>query len=347
MEEDEQRRHELMEALLNGSLDPALLVDGNGKILMVNSAVATRLGKAPKDLIGASLHDLFPSDVADARLGIVREAIRTGQPVRYQDGHFGRHFDSLVSPVRGHDGRMECVAVYSRDVTNRHQMDQEILNASTRERQRLGSDLHDRLGQQLTGIRFLSAALAGKARERDASLAADAARIEDLVTEAMEHVRRISRGVAPVGIDDSDLEVAVRQLAVDTEELFKVSCVVSVDVEPGARIDGTVATELYWIAAEAVSNAVRHGHPSRLNIALRVRGDAGSISVRDNGSGLPEKWESSGGMGVRIMRYRASVIGAKMDIESANGDGTTVTCLFNTRLTAGHSTPGGNPMPLR
>jgi two-component system, LuxR family, sensor kinase FixL len=331
--------------LLNGSLDPALLVDPTGRVLAVNDIVSKRLGRTHRELVGASISDLFPPEIAAARLRIIERVVRDGQPVRYLDGHYGRHFDSLVSPIRDSRGRVTSVAVYSRDITERHRLEQELLNISTTERQRLGNDLHDTVGQQLTGIRFLMSALADRSTGNP-EVVAGMRRIEALISETIEAVRCVVRGLSPVHTHRLGLAVALRQLAGDAERLYGVACRADLVPETMPEIDGTVATQVYRIASEAIANAVKHGRASQIDLSLHFADGSGTLVVGDDGSGLAPDWEQKPGMGVRIMRHRASVVGAVVTIERRAAGGTVVTCRFGTHLAPGFSMPGGNTVDL-
>jgi PAS domain S-box-containing protein len=332
--------------LLNGSLDPALLVDPTGRVLAANDIVAKRLGRSLEELTGLNIADLFPPDVAAARQRTIERVVRDGQPIRWRDGHFGRHFDSLVSPIRDPGGRVVAVAVYSRDVTEWHRLEQEVLNTSTAERQRLGHDLHDTVGQQLAGIRFLLSALADRAVRDRPEFASGLRRIESLVSDTIEQVRCISRGLSPVQMHRMGFAAALRELAGDAEQLYGIVCRADIMPETMADVDGTIAMQVYRIASEAVSNAIKHGRPTRVDIRVEVTNGTGTLEVKDDGAGLPRDWEQKPGMGVRIMRHRASVIGASVVVEPGVSGGTVVTCRFGTRLAPGLSMPGGNPVHL-
>jgi len=120
---------------------------------------------------------------------------------------------------------------------------------------------------------------------------------------------------------------ALHELAANTQDLFGVSC--HFTAVSGIRLtDIDMASQLYRIAQEAVNNAARHGHAKSIGIRLSRRHGYIVLSIHDNGIGMHRKGSYENGMGLRIMKHRADVIGAVLQIDSARGKGTTVSCLL-------------------
>jgi signal transduction histidine kinase len=202
----------------------------------------------------------------------------------------------------------------------------EILEVGERERERFAQDLHDGLGQDLAGIALHCQALEKRLSATPSLGAPEAVRIAELVRRTIEKARSLGRGLFPVGLEKNDLETSLEEMATFMRQTFHVSCVI--DWDPRVRItDRSVATNLYWIAQEAATNAVRHAHPK--NVWVRVAaadGRGACLTVRDDGSGLPERPEEKGGVGLRIMKSRAQMIGASFLVETHPDGGTSVTC---------------------
>lgn len=199
----------------------------------------------------------------------------------------------------------------------------EILDVTTREQQRLGRDLHDSLGQKLAGAVFLSKALADETPALDAARAGEAVHLNEILKESVAQVRMIARGLSPVDLGEDGLVHALRRLADETTEVFGVAC--SFKPVDAPAMDAKSAAYLYHIAQEAVTNAVRHGKARDITIRLR----ADHLAVEDNGQGFAPAADAQNGAGLRIMKYRAEMIGGSLDIDSRLGK-TVVICKFST-----------------
>jgi PAS domain S-box-containing protein len=220
------------------------------------------------------------------------------------------------------------------DVTERKQLEQEILEISGREQRRIGHDLHDDLCQRLGGLQLLGGVLEKDlAAEGSSARAAQAGQLLARVQEALERARRLARGLAPVGLEEGGLATALQELAENAGQLFRIHCEFRAEAPVVAVADAGAATHLYRIAQEAISNAVRHGRASRVTLGLHRTGDGFELTVSDNGRGFSSTVATSG-MGLRIMKYRAGMIGAALAVRSGIGQGTTVTCTFSAGLKA-------------
>jgi PAS domain S-box-containing protein len=255
----------------------------------------------------------------------VAEVFRTGRPAEWQwtDGR-DRTFRMWGYPFSDADGS-RLVLKLGLDITDRKELERQVLEISGEERHRIGRDLHDVLGQNLTGIAFLSKALAQRLKAQSAPAAWQAAEIADLVTKAVAQTRALSRGLCPVELVEEGLMNALRELASNAERLFGVPC----QFECAERIlvpDGVVATNLFLIAQEAVHNAVKHAAASRLWIRFARADGQLVLGVGDDGVGLPEVPVQGKGMGLRLMHYRANLIGASLTVRRGSGGGTEVIC---------------------
>jgi two-component system sensor kinase FixL len=232
-------------------------------------------------------------------------------------------------PIRDVSGKVYRIAGIAEDVTEHKRLEREILEISDREQQRIGQDLHDGLCQHLAATAFASKALQEKLSARFLTESADAAQIADFVNQAISQARNLARGLSPVGLESEGLSPALRQLGLSIQTLFNIPCQFTGDEQRPIR-DQAVATHLYRIAQEAVANAVKHGRPQHIWIALQsVNGDV-VLSVKDDGVGLPESLDGYKGMGLHFMRYRARMIGATLDVQRVPEGGTSVTCWFPT-----------------
>ena len=224
-------------------------------------------------------------------------------------------------------------------------LEREILDISNREQRRIGHDLHDGVCQQLAGIALLTSSLADELEARNSASAAEAERISTLLNEAIEQTRGVARGLFPVRLEEKGLVSALEELAANASELFKINCRFAATA-PTAAIEKGIALHLYYIVLEAVANASKHGSASNVAINLEPAGDRFQISVQDDGVGFSRPAGGHTGMGIRIMHYRARVIGATLHLQSQPGSGTSVTCRFAPATTGGvpaNKDPGNQP----
>jgi signal transduction histidine kinase len=212
------------------------------------------------------------------------------------------------------------------EIEQRRRLERELLEIAEVEQRRIGHDLHDSLGQHLTAT-----ALAGKLLVKklaDHPTAESAARLVGLVEEAIELTRKLAHSMHPLELQNSGLSGALQKLAESVSKAFNVAC----RFELVGSIDaGTLEsqTHLYRIAQEAVSNAIRHGHARNILISLEGAGTRCLLTVTDDGQGLPPDARERKGMGLRIMEYRANLIGASFDIQNLPAGGLRAVCVLN------------------
>jgi signal transduction histidine kinase len=213
----------------------------------------------------------------------------------------------------------------TQEMAERQRLEEEILRVSERERRSIGHDLHDSLCQHLTGTALAGQVLGERLAAKSLPEATDAEKVVGLVEEGITLARNLARGLYPVDVEAEGLMDAFRDLAASITKGARVRCV----FECGAPIlihDDAAATHLYRIAQEAVRNALQHGKPKRVGITLMESGGVVTLTVEDDGVGVPERAEKSDGLGIRIMAHRAAMIGGKFAIEPGPTGGTIVTC---------------------
>ena len=218
-----------------------------------------------------------------------------------------------------------CLISVFADVTEERRLEREVLSIGEEERRRIGQDLHDDLQQHLIGTEALSSLLAGRLAARSPEEASLAGEILDLLRGALEKTRRLARGLCPLYLDENGLGAALRELAAGIRASFRIACEVRMD-RPVTLDDNTTAIHLFHIAQEAVTNAVRHGRANRVQIRLQHRQGGITMTVQDNGCGLPEEARLHAGLGLRIMRYRARMIGADLSIGNHKAGGARIVC---------------------
>lgn len=218
------------------------------------------------------------------------------------------------------------VRVYGivQDVTERRFLEASLLEVSNREQQRFGRELHDGIGQELTGISMMLQGLAGQVKAINPSFAEPCGRLGELLSRTISHVRSLAHGLAPVSTEGGGLEAALRLLAERSAETGGAAVSFELQGATPLTLGEAAGNHLYRIAQEAVSNAVRHGRATQITIGLAVSADRVTLSVADNGRGLAQDHRERGGLGLRSMAYRARNLDGSFSLSPRPGGGTLV-----------------------
>jgi PAS domain S-box-containing protein len=332
-EEALQEERNVVSAILHTVGALVVVLDPEGRIIRLNRAGEQTSGYSFAEVAGQKIWDrlLVPEEV-DRFKSDFQQLCADHLPRDYEGYLVKRDgarrliaWSSTVLP--GKDGTLTHIIATGIDVTERKHLEKTILEVSGREQRRIGQDLHDGLGQHLTGIAFMSKVQEQRLAEKSLPEAGDAAKIVKLVNDAIHKTRELARGLLPVVSDAEGLMSALEQWAGEVENLFGVSCHFEC-FTPVLIHDDTVATHLYYIAREAVNNAIKHGHAKRIMIRLASDPEQGALTITDDGSGIANVPANNVGIGRQLMNYRARVVGGSLEIERAPGGGTVVTCLF-------------------
>jgi signal transduction histidine kinase len=215
-----------------------------------------------------------------------------------------------------------------REMLERSRLEKELLEIAEGERRRIGHDLHDSLGQHLTATALAGKVLAKKLADKSAADSAAADRLVGLMEEAIELTRKLARSLHPIELQANGLADALQHLAANLSKAFNVAC--RFEHSGALTVAATGAqTHLYRIAQEAASNAIRHGRARNIVISLAAAGERILLTVTDDGSGLPTDARAKKGMGLRIMDYRARMIGATFDLQNLPAGGVRAVCVLN------------------
>ncbi len=299
-----------------------------GIITYVNNKICKILQRGREDIIGRPTREFISERDLELWTHNMR---RKDAPETYEvtwRGRDGIPVYTIVSPRAMHDsqGRFTGGFAVITDITAMKQLEKEVLDTSERERQKIGYELHDDLGQHLIGIDVMTKVLKNKLSIHSLEDANYAGEIRDLVKEAIVKTRRLARGLCPVHLTSHGLESSLEELATSTSNIFSISCLFNCPRHIPLK-DNTLSTHLYYIAKESIHNAIEHGKASKISIDLLNNSGVVSLSILDNGVGIKDVSKASG-IGLRIMNYRARMIGASLKIESDQSGGTLVTCTF-------------------
>ena len=228
-------------------------------------------------------------------------------------------------PIYNESGAIYRLAGIAEDITGRKSLERKILAVTDEEQGRIGRDIHDGLCQHLTATLLATRLLHEDLAVRHAPEAAAAGQISTFLEGAISQARAVARGLDPVKVEANGLLSALEELAETVQSLDRIQC----DFQTDGRVcitDHAAAVQLYRIAQEAVTNALKHSQAKRIELTLRRESDCLELTIRDDGVGISEPLPEGAGMGLQTLRYRASLIGAQLEIQGSINSGTRVSC---------------------
>jgi PAS domain S-box-containing protein len=304
-----------------------LWVDPKGRILRVNRALHSMLGFNDGEMLGWPVAELHCNKDDAAELlkrlaaGQVGDSFRT--LFRHKDGSF--RYMLIDANGRWEDDRLVHSRWFVRDISQRINLQADLASASEKEQQRIGRELHDGLGQQIQALNFLAKMLHKDLAEASSPQSETALRLSQHIEECGKLARNLAHGLQPVSPEPEGLMIALRELAARTREMYKIACTFRCP-KPVLVSNVITAGHLYRIAQEALNNAMKHGHPTRITLMLSVVGQKTVLGVKDNGKGFQHPERRSKGMGLHIMRHRADAIDGTLVIQKHPKGGTEVVC---------------------
>jgi len=315
-------------SIVEFSDDAVISLALDGTILSWNNAAAGMFGYTEEDVIGknfviltpAFLPDNFPDLLEKIKSGAHHDSFET---IRERKDGSILHVSIMISPIRNREGTLNGVSVIARDITEKRNLEAAILEITEKERMRIGQDLHDSLGQHLTGVLLNMKILENKLRKTGpVSSFETAGGISSLVREAIKKTRDLAKNLAPPIIESEGIREALKSLISSVEELYRIKIILKLQSDH-TEPDTLVSLQLYRIAQEAVHNAVKHSGASAITVELKGQESELLLTVTDNGHGIRNS--TSGGMGINIMNYRADMINGTLTV-TANSDGGTRVC---------------------
>jgi PAS domain S-box-containing protein len=324
-------------ALVESSDDAIIGKTLEGYITSWNKGAQAIFGFSTEEAIGKHISLIIPPErIAEEQT--ILSKIRRGESVEHYETvrrrKDGRAVDISVtiSPIREAGGKIIGASKVAREITERRQLENEILEISEREQRRIGNDLHDGLCQELAGIELMCQVLEQKLSAKSKPESRQVDEIAQHIRETITHTRKLARGLSPVELETNGFMSALHELAANAQRLFQINCRLECP-EPVLIRNHQHATHLFRITQEAVNNAVKHGDAEHVVISLKPEGGKIKLAVTDDGRGFtlpPDKKNT--GMGLHIMKYRAGMADAVLDVHSVPGKGTIVTCIFGGHL---------------
>lgn len=317
------------DAFMKHSPALAFMKDEQGGYAYFNPPFGRLIGRTLEEMLGKTDAECLPPAVVQQRKLYDQEAMGSLQAIRrveeipLKDGTIS-HWLVMRFPFLGASGT-RYVGGVAVDMTESRRLEQQLLSAGELEKRRIGRDLHDGLGQQLTAIEMMCQSMREDLTSIHPGLAKQAAQICQFLRESITHARGLSHGLSPVALESGGLAEALDKLARTTDSLSRIRCRFRCR-KPVLVHNSDVATHLYRIAQEAVGNALKHGKASRIDIDLTIHRQELRLKVTDNGIGFPKRREVKAGIGLEVMQHRANVIDAALFVVSLPRKGVTVVC---------------------
>jgi PAS domain S-box-containing protein len=324
----------IAESIFSTSRDAIFTTNCEGVILSANKAFMNMFGYCHNELIGENLNALMPFHYDFNPENKSEKYYETGKNNLLDKGREtqGLKKNNLMFPIELSlseifvDGN-RILAGIIRDLSKRRELEHRLVEIGNEERRRIGRDLHDGLGQMLTGIRMLAESLARKLQANAVPGAEEVKEIAEMINEADGIARSIARDMVQIEIEKKGLVVAVDELCRKIERMTGVTCKLNVvqdfEIENQSR-----ALHLYRIIQEAVNNAVKHGKAGRIDIQILEHDHHLSVEIQDDGIGFSNHLSDQDGKGIQIMEYRAKMMGGKLDLLRTESNRTMVRCLI-------------------
>lgn len=321
---------EQLRAVVDTAVDGVMLLDGTGRILMFNAACPRLFGYSAKEMAQSLFSTLMPDLRTEDLVGLPMRDERN-PPMPSARPTIGRRKGGSTFPAElslgkaSHGGQSVFVSVI-RDVSERKELEAALIDAIGHEQRRLADDLHDGLGQELTGLSLLLSAMAGNVRRGDILEATEFERALEVAQRALQSCRSIARGLSPVTETQGGLIAGLRELVARLKTGSRPALDFTTTGATRLRLSPAASDHLFRIAQEAIANALKHADANSIKVTLAIEPASVRLEICDDGKGLMLPEIGAPGLGLRTMRYRASLLGAKFHIARFDHAGTCVVC---------------------
>jgi PAS domain S-box-containing protein len=322
-----------LRAVVDTAVNGVLMLDAAGTILMFNPACKRLFGYSSDEMMGRNIGTLMRAALQALPAGAQRTdhpseplpMVGAARPMtcRRRDGSM---FPAEVSTGEASDSDQPLYVCIVHDVSERRRLEAAVLDAAGQEQRRFASDLHDGLGQELTGLAYLLSALATEARNQSGAQASELERAYDVAKRALQSSQTIARGLSPIGATEGGLIRALGDLVARLQGPSGPALEFSAVEMAPLLLGPAVADHLYRIAQEALSNALKHSQAAAIKVTLDIEADHVRLEICDDGNGVRSPHANPAGLGLHTMQYRASMIGARYGITSIKPHGTCVSC---------------------
>ncbi len=323
LRESEARYRSVMEA----APDPIITYDMTGRVTYLNPAFTRVFGWTAEECLGRKMDHFVPEENWKETTRMIQEVLAGNTLDGTQTRRFNKagdivHVSISGATYRDRHGQLVGSVIILRDITKSELLQKQVMEIGDRERQKIGQDLHDDLCPHLIGIEGLGSALGADLKEDGSPHGQLADDIVRLIRQGIEKTRSLAKGLCPVHMVAHGLETALQNLVDHTAAVSRIDCRLRCNRTVALK-DNTAATHLFYIAQEAVNNAVKHSRANTISIDLDHVNDTIRLRIRDDGKGISSTQPKTG-IGLQIMQYRARMIGAGFTIERGETGGTVI-----------------------
>jgi PAS domain S-box-containing protein len=321
----------LLATVVHNSNDAITVQDLKGNIISWNLGAERIYGYSKAEAIKMNIRRIFPDHKQEEMLSLTKRVLKGENIELFETQRIAKNnriLDISLTATLLKDEKREPFAITTteRDITERRSLEKEILDITEKERRLIGQEMHDSMGQVLTGIAVKSKGLALKLKGKSSEMK-NALEISKLAGKAIAQTRNLARMLYPVDIETGGLVSALKMLASNTEEILGVTC--QFRCEKFVSVENLVeAKQIYRIVQEAITNAIKHGKAKNIRIKLYLTKGKTILSVKNNGRAFQKSLPKNKGLGLKIMKYRTDLIGGSLDIRKGKKGGTVVTCEF-------------------
>jgi PAS domain S-box-containing protein len=323
---------QLLAAAVRNSNDAITVQDLKGNIISWNLGAERIYGYCEAEAMKMNINRIIPDHKQD-EMRLLVERVLKGENIEFFETQRltknNRILDiSLTATLlKDEKGKPFAITATERDISERRRLEKEILDITERERELIGQEMHDGMGQILTGIAVKCKGLALKLKSKSPEEMKDALLISKLANKVIAQTRDIAKMLYPVDIETGGLVSALKTLASNAKTTLGVNCRFRCGKSVAVK-NLVEAKQIYRIVQEAITNAVKHGNAKNVKINLRLTKKGTVLSIENDGLDFPKLSPNRKGLGLKIMQYRTDLIGGSLDIRKCDKGGTVVTCVF-------------------
>jgi len=332
-QKDLKEQGEFTAAVLNTVRSLVLVLDRRGRIVNFNRACEETTGYSFQEVAGKPFWDFFLA--TEDRDAVVKNFLRADSKrlvnsfeavwlTKTGEKRLIAWSNSLLSHQ---ETSPEHVIGTGIDITERRRLEEMVVEIAKKEQQRLGQELHDGIAQHLTSTAITAKVLEQKLTRTSSPAAQELKRVVGMINQAVTQIRELAQGLYALETQSENIASSLRKLARDTEKTLGIHCAVQIDINTRLSDDGAAA-HLYRIAREAVGNAVKHGQAKNIRIQLKKKNAHESELRIENDGKRFSKPSTQKGLGLHIMRSRAAMLNATLEIKPGSRGGTAVSCTF-------------------
>jgi PAS domain S-box-containing protein len=331
VEEALSKSEKISKALLNVTTESIVMIDRVGKIIDINETGAARFNTTRHNIMGKIYYDFLPKEKIALRKKKINNVTLSKKPIQFQDARDGYIFDINQYPIFDENMKVKNIAIFSRDITQLIELQEEVIAISEYERKKIGQNLHDDLGQHITGINYLLSSVRETMIEKSYPEISEINKISDNVGHVLDRIENILSEVLPIKLEKNEFMIALEEMCIEIERIFKISCKIKSNINLILKNE-IKSFHIFYITKEAINNALKHGKAKNILVKIQEKNKQIKITIENdfgedryvktnkklndiskNYSSIKDK-ELNIGMGIKIMKYRASIIGAELNI---------------------------------